>query len=74
MPAVISPNGGPIGGNFYVATCNRDKDAAFIVRAVNSHDALVEAVKLLTAWDDLGATEREHALDLAHEALKVAAP
>ena len=43
-PARIVSTGENDGGNFYVATCNRNADAAFIVQAVNSHEALVEAL------------------------------
>lgn len=36
-----------IGGTFYIATVQIKQDAEFIIKACNSHNALVEALKLL---------------------------
>lgn len=51
-------------------------DAAFIVRACNAHDALVEALELaqdeLSAIADYHACVSEEALDKISEALKLA--
>ena len=45
LPAVLSKHVNK-GGNFYVAQCNNDPDARFIVRAVNCHEALLRQLKL----------------------------
>ena len=45
LPCVLSGKVNA-GGNFYVAQCNVYADAEFIVRAANSHDALLEALEL----------------------------
>lgn len=57
------------GGKITNINCS-DADAAFIVRAVNAHDALVEAIDyLLTAAEPEGMAIAVHK---AREALKLA--
>lgn len=49
-----------IGMSFYHQTELRDANAAFIVRAVNAHEALVQALEEALLWinvDDQGASE-----------------
>jgi hypothetical protein len=40
------------------ASTDTPEDAALIVRAVNSHAVLVEALRKLAAFDDIGANRR----------------
>lgn len=50
----------------------RRANAAFIVRAVNSHDALVESVKRLLGCMSLAGWENDHSAEFARAALAAA--
>jgi hypothetical protein len=64
--AIVVDDASIIGGKRVVATCGRDEDAAFIVRACNAHRALVAAAhKALAECVDLLATPAGNALEAA---------
>jgi len=55
-PMVASVRNG--GDSFPVHFTDADANAAFIVKAVNSHDALIAALIGIAAFDDIGANDR----------------
>lgn len=80
LPLSVDSSGGYVApGKFFitgsdgveiVATCHNDLDAAFIVRACNSHEALVkacdDALGLCIAFAATWAEQRGHALGDFH--------
>jgi hypothetical protein len=56
-PRHIERAGAPEGMGKAIAACSEEHDAAFIVRACNSHDDLVDLVKKLTARLAVGVEE-----------------
>lgn len=54
-PQVVTPDGIICNGLSLIPGFSREANAAFIVRAVNSHDALLEALTNVMGWYDSSA-------------------